>query len=133
RNVAQHDLAEVGQAGLGADAGKFRHHDFNLVIRILIRPGLDFGQRGIDSGACVFVRILAFHANCLESRSRNRPTSATTPTAWPVPRSLTFVATAGLISTHTTFTHPGSMLPVAIECSIDPRQSTRPAPFNCSA
>ena len=25
------------------------------------------------------------------------------------------------------------MLPVAIECSIDPRHKTRPAPFNCSA
>ena len=29
-------------------------------------------------------------------RSRNRPTSVTTPTAWPVPRSLTLVATAGI-------------------------------------
>ena len=61
------------------------------------------------------------------------PTSATTPTAWPVPRSLTLVATAGLISTHTIFTQLGSMLPVAMECSMDPRHSTSPAPFNCSA
>ena len=55
------------------------------------------------------------------------PTSVTTPTAWPVPRSLTFVATAGLISTQTILTQLGSMFPVAMECSMEPRQSTRPA------
>ena len=53
----------------------------------------------------------------------------TTPTAWPVPRSLTLVATAGLISTHTIFTQLGSMLPAAMECSIEPRHSTSPAPL----
>ena len=47
--------------------------------------------------------------------------------------SFTFVATAGLISTHTTFTQPGNMLPVAMECSIEPMHKTRPAPLSCSA
>src|SRR5688572_31801001 len=48
----------------------------------------------------------------------------------PVPRSLTLVATAGLISTHTMRTQLGSILPTAIECSIDPRHRTSPAPTN---
>src|SRR5581483_5754385 len=66
------------------------------------------------------------------SKSRNRPTSVTTPPACPVPRSETLVATAGLISTQTILTHEGSILPVAMEWSIDPRHSTRPAPRSCS-
>ena len=51
----------------------------------------------------------------------------------PVPRSLTLVTTAGLISTHTIFTQLGSMFPVAIECSMLPKHNTSPAPRKCSA
>src|SRR5208282_3783203 len=81
-------------------------------------------DQGIEAGgwASVFAR-----------RSRKIPASVTTPSAWPEPRSLSLVATAGLMSTHTVFTQPGSMLPAAMECSIEPRHSTRPAPRRCSA
>src|ERR1019366_7137266 len=137
-NVAQHQLAEIRQPGFGADAGKLRQNDLDFVIAQLVGPCLDLGQRGIEAAARVFVGIGAFHTEALESRSsesrcRNRPTSATMPTAWPVPRSLTLVATAGLMSTHTILTQPGNMLPVAMECSIVPRQITSPAPCNCAA
>ena len=40
----------------------------------------------------------------------------TRPTVWNVPRSLSLVTVAGLMSTQTTLTHAGSRLPVAIEC-----------------
>src|ERR1019366_9527835 len=115
-NVAQHQLAEIRQPGLGAHAAELRLYDLDFVIAELTGPGLDLRQRGIQSAARVFVGVGAFHAKAFESRSRNRPTSATMPTAWPVPRSLTLVATAGLISTHTIFTQLGSILPVAMEC-----------------
>src|ERR1035441_390159 len=98
-NVAQHQLAEIRQPGFGADAGELRQNDLDFVIAKLVGPGLDLGQRGIEAAARVFVGIGAFHTKALDSRSRNRPTSATMPTAWPVPRSLTLVATAGLMST----------------------------------
>src|SRR5579872_4816472 len=132
-HVAQHEAAEIGERRLRADRSELRHHDFDFVIRILIRPGLDFRQRRLDTRGCVLIGIRAPHARAFESRSRNSPTSATTPTACPVPRSLTFVATAGLISTHTILTQLGSMFPVAMECSMVPMHSTSPAPFNCSA
>src|ERR1035437_5296087 len=102
-------------------------------MAVLVGAGLDLGKRGIESAAGVFVGVGAFHAKAFASRARNRPTSATIPTAWPVPRSLTLVATAGLISTHTIFTQLGSILPVAMECNIEPRQITRPAPASCAA
>ena len=44
-------------------------------------------------------------------RCRKRPTSVTTPTVCMEPRSASLVTTAGLMSTHTTRTHDGSMLP----------------------
>ena len=53
------------------------------------------------------------------SRCRNRPTSVTTPTVWAEPRSESFVTTAGLMSTQTTRTQDGSMLPTPMLCSID--------------
>src|SRR5260370_21572868 len=133
RNVAQHQLAEIRQPGFRAHAAELRQDDLDFVIAKLVGPGLDLGQRGVESAARVFVGIGAFHAKAFESRSRNSPTSATIPTAWPVPRSLTLVATAGLISTHTIRTQLGSILPVAMECSIEPRQITSPAPFSCAA
>src|ERR1700680_3951740 len=114
----------IWQAGSRADGRELGQHNLNFVTGIVIRPGLDFRQFCIDAGARLLIRGQAFHAagiNVLASRSRNRPTSVTTPTACPVPRSLTFVATAGLISTHTIFTQLGSMFPTAMECSIDPR------------
>ena len=46
------------------------------------------------------------------------PTSVTTPTVCIEPRSLSFVTTAGLMSTHTTRTHDGSMLPTPIGARI---------------
>jgi hypothetical protein len=48
---------------------------------------------------------------CWTSRLRNRPTSVTTPTLSMEPRSASFVTTAGLISTQTSRTPAGVMLP----------------------
>src|SRR5260370_1516086 len=135
-DVVERDFAMIRQAGFRADRSELGHDDLNFVTGILVRPSLDFGQACVDTSASVCIRVLAFHwagIKVLASRSRKRPTSVTTPTAWPVPRSLTLVATAGLMSTHTIFTQLGSMLPTAIECSMEPRQSTRPAPFSSSA
>ena len=53
------------------------------------------------------------------SRCRKSPTSVTTPTVCIDPRSLSFVTTAGFMSTHTTRTQEGSMLPTPMLCSID--------------
>src|SRR5262249_10015268 len=111
RHIPQGDFAEVRKACLGTDGGELRHDDLNLIIGVLIGPGLYFRKFGIDPGDRVFIRITTLHGSALERRSRKRPTSATTPTAWPVPRSLTFVATAGLMSTQTIFTQLGSMFP----------------------
>src|SRR5689334_22852155 len=116
--VAQRDLAVIGQAGFRTHGGEFRQHDFDFVAGILIRPGLDLRQRRFHAGPCVFIGILSFHSagtSIRASSPRNKPTSVTTPMAWPVPRSLTLVATAGLMSTQTIFTQLGSMLPTAME------------------
>src|SRR5205085_1204616 len=126
------------QSGLGADGGELGNDDLDFVAGVLVGPGFNFGKLRIHAGPCVLVGILPLHAASWETSasakcSRNRPTSVTTPTACPVPRSLTLVATAGLMSTQTIFTQLGSILPVAMECSIDPRHSTRPAPFSCAA
>src|ERR1035438_5104424 len=134
RSVPQNDLAEIGQAGLGTHRSELRHDDFDFVrLAVLVGPCLNLRQRSARAGFGVRIGVLALHTRSFESRPRNRPTSATTPTACPVPRSLTLVATAGLISTQTMRTQLGSMLPVAIECSIEPRQSTRPAPASSAA
>ena len=45
---------------------------------------------------------------------------------WNVPRSLSLVTVAGLMSTQTTLTHAGSRLPVAIECSAVAISSAKP-------
>src|SRR5260370_42280388 len=127
----------IGQTSPGACRSELGHYDFDFVAGILIRPGFDAGQLGLDAGARVLVGVETFHFSTgikvRATRSRNNPTSVTTPTACPVPRSLTLVATAGLMSTQTIFTHLASMLPTAMECNMEPRQSTRPAPFNSSA
>src|SRR3984957_5637509 len=136
-HVPERQSAVVGKAGFGADRGELGHRDFDLVSGfILIRPGLDFRKFGMYPGSRVVVSVLTLHccdSSACWSNPRNWPTSVTTPTACPVPRSLTLVATAGLISTQTIFTQLGSMLPVAMECSIEPRHSTSPAPRSCSA
>src|ERR1019366_10348150 len=104
RDVADRDGPKVGKRGLRAYRGELGNRDLNLVTRELIRPRLNRRQRGIDTRRRMFVGV-SFHSPALhwessrESNSRNSPTSVTTPTACPVPRSLTFVATAGLTST----------------------------------
>ena len=41
--------AEVRQAGSGTDSRVFGQDDFNFIIRILVFPALDFGQRSLDA------------------------------------------------------------------------------------
>ena len=48
---------------------------------------------------------------------------------WNVPRSLSLVTVAGLMSTQTTLTQAGSRLPVAIECSAVAIRSAKPTPW----
>src|SRR5207247_9447331 len=121
---------------LGAHRSKFGRRDLDFVAGILIGPRFDFGEFRVNTRGGVLVGVSACHravpagtflSMLRASRSRNKPTSVTTPTAWPVPRSLTFVATAGLMSTQTILTQLGSMLPTAMECSMEPRHSTKPA------
>src|SRR5665213_881255 len=138
-DVVHRDRAEIGQAGFGTDRSKLRDVDLDFIAGKLVRPGFDFRQFCVDPRRRVLIGVLSFiglhfvSVNSRDSGSRNRPTSVTTPTACPVPRSLTLVATAGLISTHTILTQLGSMLPVAMECSIEPRQITSPAGFSSAA
>ena len=53
--------------------------------------------------------------NFCTSRLRNSPTSVPTPTDSSEPRSLSLVTTDGLISTYTSFTPAGVMLPTSME------------------
>ncbi len=64
---------------------------------------------------------------------RKRPTSVTTPTVCVEPRSLSLVTTAGLMSTDTTFTHDGTMLPTPMLCSIERSMMTTPTSASASA
>src|SRR3954447_21166599 len=128
----------IGQSGLGAHGSKLRHPNFNLILAKLIGPSFDVGQWSIDARERMLVGIFALFLHALVSSffdrsSRKSPTSVTTPTAWPVPRSLTFVGTAGLMSTQTIRTHAGSMLPTAMECSMELKHNTTPASTNCAA
>src|ERR1700722_5348575 len=135
----------VRKAGLGTDGSKLRHHDLDLIPgAVLIGPSLDFRKLGMDACRGVFIGVFTLDRTLhfavpisarrlAASSPRNWPTSVTMPTACPVPRSLTLVTTAGLMSTHTILTQLGSMFPVAMECSMDPRHSTKPAPLSCSA
>src|SRR5207248_510888 len=145
RNITKRECSVVGETCFGAHRGELRHQNLDFVSSvILVRPRLDFGQRRAHARFSVFIGVAPFPflthgvaafplGSTLASSPRNCPTSVTTPTACPVPRSLTLVATAGLISTQTILTQLGSMFPVAMECSMDPRQSTTPAPLSCSA
>src|SRR3989338_5572732 len=65
------------------------------------------------------------------SSRRNDSVSETMPMPWNVPRSASFVTTAGLMSTQTVFTVAGSRLPVAMACSVEASMSERPVPSTC--
>ena len=52
----------------------------------------------------------------------------TMPTVWMLPRSVSLVTVAGLMSTQATLTQAGSRLPVAIECSIVAIIRQKPTP-----
>ena len=62
------------------------------------------------------------------SDRRNGSASVTMPTVWMLPRSVSFVTVAGLMSTQATFTHAGSRLPTAIECSVVATIRQKPTP-----
>ena len=125
-------VAVIGQTGLRAHRCELRHHNFDLVLAVLVRPSFDLRQVRFNAClgmlVCVLPVLFISLRASLRSRSRNRPTSVTTPTACPVPRSLTLVGTAGLMSTQTIFTQAGSMFPTAMECSMELRHNTTPAP-----
>src|SRR5271154_4240392 len=61
-DVTQGQLAVVGETGAGTHGGELGHGDFDFVTGgVLIRPGLDLGQRGAHAGGGVFVGIGALH------------------------------------------------------------------------
>src|ERR1039457_112593 len=60
-HVAQHDLSKVRQGGLGANRSKLRHHDFDLVVFVLVGPGFNLWQGGVYAGLRMLVGIGAFH------------------------------------------------------------------------
>src|SRR5207249_12273963 len=66
-------------------------------------------------------------SSCVRAR-RKGSASVTTPTVWTLPRSVSFVTVAGLMSTHATLTQAGSRLPVAIECSMVATIRQKPTP-----
>src|SRR6266851_93469 len=57
RNVADCEAAEVGQAGLGADAGELGVVDEDLIGLELVAPGLDLGESGVEAGFGVVVGV----------------------------------------------------------------------------
>ena len=57
----------------------------------------------------------------------------TRPTVWKLPRSISLVTTAGLMSTQTVATDAGSRFPTAIECSIVESISATPTPSRMRA
>src|SRR3974377_1097023 len=115
----------IGKPGFGTNECDLGHRYLDFVSgAVLIRPRFNLGQIGEHACLGVFVCVLPLHLpsvsaaarrTCAANRPRNWPTSVTTPIACPVPRSLTFVATAGFMSTHTIFTQLGDMFPTAIE------------------
>ena len=56
-HVANGEVAEVGQAGLGADGGEFGIVDDDFVVGELILPGLDFGEFEVEAGLGVIVGV----------------------------------------------------------------------------
>src|SRR5580658_4847545 len=61
RDIAKREFAMIRQARLGTNGGELRQDDFNLIAWVLIRPGLDLGQRRANSGAGMFIGVLTFH------------------------------------------------------------------------
>src|SRR6476469_7462652 len=62
-----------------------------------------------------------------------RPVSVTTPIVWAEPRSTSLVTTDGLMSTHTTFVHEGSMLPTPMPWSMVDSTTAMPTSASASA
>jgi hypothetical protein len=56
-HVADGEAAEVGEAGLGADAGELGVVDEDLVSLELVLPGLDGGEGGVEAGFGVVVGV----------------------------------------------------------------------------
>ncbi len=56
-HVADGETAEVGQAGLGANAGELGVVDEDLVGAELVLPGFDGGELGVEAGLCVVVGV----------------------------------------------------------------------------
>src|SRR5262249_31171081 len=59
RHVTNREMSEIGKVGLGADRVVLGNLDGDLVVRVLVRPGLNRRKRRVDAGAGVlFVVIL---------------------------------------------------------------------------
>lgn len=56
-HVADGDAAEVGQSGLGADAGELWIVNEDFVRGKLVWPGFDGGKLGVETGFCVVVGV----------------------------------------------------------------------------
>ena len=56
-HVADGQNAEVGQTGLGADAGQLGIVNFDLVARELVLPGFDGGKFEVKTSLSVVVRV----------------------------------------------------------------------------
>ena len=91
------------------------------IFLILIQPVAGYNKKirkeGVPRSQDVrcFFPLLCFSI-CSARRGKNVPASETIPMACVVPRSISFVTEAGLMSTHTVFTPEGRQLPTAIEC-----------------
>ena len=57
RHVADGEATEVGQTGLGADAGELGVVDEDLVSLELVPPGFDGGELDVEAGFCVVVGV----------------------------------------------------------------------------
>ena len=84
---------------------------------------------GANNGLDMDMYSGGFASSSLTSARKNGSASVTTPTVWTLPRSVSFVTVAGLMSTHATLTQAGSRLPVAIECNIVATISAKPTPW----
>jgi hypothetical protein len=88
-------------------------------------PGVDFIFDAIVIGPAHQDAWLTHERTCyfpsarsLTSSRKNGSASVTMPTVWMLPRSMSLVTVAGLMSTQATRTQAGSKLPTAMECSM---------------